>query len=66
MVPWSKQWPNSAKQCHTPGTPTTRLQGNTELHQKDLRKSPKNVHIQGPVHEAVSAGGHLSGLKSNR
>ena len=42
------------------------LQQLDELHQKDLRKVAVLVHIQGPVNEAVSTGGHVSGLKSNR
>ena len=58
-----------SKQCQTvpnlnqPGQP---FQQPSELHQKDLRINWYFVHIQGPVHEAVSTGGHVSGLKSNR
>ena len=57
---------NSAKYRPTGSTPARPFHQRDELHQKDLRKSPENVHIQGPVLEAVSRGGHVSRLKSNR
>ena len=57
---------NSAKYRPTAKYSDTPLQRNTELHQKDLRISLYLVHILGSAREAVSWGGHLSGLKSNR
>ena len=55
--------PNSANPVPYPVLP---LQLSDELHQEDLRIMPVLVHISGPETEAVSVGGHLSRLKSNR
>ena len=45
---------NSAKQCQTVTDSASRLQENTELHQKDLRIIPYLLQILGPGYEVIS------------
>ena len=61
-----KTVPNSAKTVPNQIPAYSPFQQRADLHQKDLRIIPVFLHILGPGNEAVSWGGHYSGLKSNR